>query len=227
MSVARFSALLLTAVFPASCQRAERPPDQKPSQGAAVKPCDDFTVRQDSENELATLRALDSELTADLESKRKHADELMRAGQDEKATKAAFDDLLESQEQLLKVKERRLQVEQTLREVNNPDRVANAALSPAEYELATLRALVTELSLDLDAKKALYDAVSKARPEDLPVPSEVKAGGQSMVLKYQSDQIEKTRRDYLEAREQFRTIRARLGEAELQLKELNKRSDTP
>jgi chromosome segregation ATPase len=156
MSLAKLPVLLPTVLCwtLASCDNPNHPPAEKSSQQVTAKPCDDFTVREETENELATLRALEHEMIVDLETKRAHADALMRAGQDEKGIKAAVDDLHDSQEQLLKIKKRILDSERKIAELNDPQRKTRSEREKKEEEVATLQALATELNLDLDGKKA-------------------------------------------------------------------------
>ena len=131
-----------------------------------------------------------------------------------------------------------------------------------DNEVATLQALATELNVDLDGKRSLYEALQNAKPEDLPITPALQAAlnndpqvyqadlrlqeteemlagleakygknhrtvkdarlkrdsaaekaGQeraAKILKYQSEQIEQSRRDFLEAQEQGLKIKERL-----------------
>ncbi|HUN81803.1 MAG TPA: polysaccharide biosynthesis tyrosine autokinase [Phycisphaerae bacterium] len=140
-----------------------------------------------------------------------------------------------------------------------------------DNEVATIRALSTELTMDLDGKKALYEALQNARPEDLPITPalqsvlsqdpqiyqadqklqqedetisalEARFGPNhrtvkearirrdlasekaqqersSKILKYQSEQIEQARRDFLEAQEQLLKVRERLMTSEQEQRE--------
>jgi chromosome segregation ATPase len=202
MSLAKHGVLIVATLGLASCDKPTRPPAEKTHQEVAAKPCDVLTVWQDTETELATLRALERELTADSEAKRARADSLMRAGQDEKAIKSAVDDLHDAQEQLIKVKERLIVTERKFAELNDSQRNTRSDREKKEQEVATLQALATELNVDLDGKKSLLDAMKQEKVSDR--------------------EIEQARRDYHDAQEQLLKLKERLVQANSELRDLEK-----
>lgn len=57
-----------------------------------------------------------------------------------------------------------------------------------EQEVAVYQALVTELTVDLDGKRAIWDALEKTRPEDLPITPDLKYALETDPQIYQADQ---------------------------------------
>ncbi len=145
-------------------------------------------------------------------------------------------DYREAEAQLEKVKARRILAEKEQKSAASaPDCDSNTQVHYAEKSkelgstIATLKAVEMELAIDTDGKRAQFEAVMDKNPEDMPVTPEIEARlnaegrakrtGEERVaaiLKYQSEKIERNRREYLEALEQLTKVKERriLAESE-------------
>jgi len=176
------------------------------------------------------------------------------------AIQAAWDKELQTAKRLYEEKEREIEAFQ--RHEALPAKDGNIA----NETLATLRALVTELEVDMLGKKAQWEVLEKVRPEDLPITADLQqlvsadpgvveldqkrtaandkyqalearygpnhrlvkeskaqrdeAARQAetersaKILKYNTQQIEQSRRNYLESQEQLTKLKERLFAAE-------------
>lgn len=93
-------------------------------------------------------------------------------------------------------------------EIDNYRSNEEVQLRPGEEgneTIATLKAVVTELELDTDGKKAQYEAISAIKPEDLPITPELKNQLDNDPMIYQYDQRVQ------QADETLRAMQARYG----------------
>ena len=163
-------------------------PVQKEAACCPAKAVDSQVVdaaKSDSEqhdNEtVATLKAIEMELSLDLDGKRAEYEEARRLKpQEVQVIESRERKILEAEEQLKKVKARRIVAENEQKAeasghaCNSKAQVAfTERSSEMESTIATLKAIETELSLDTDGKRAQFEAVQDKNPEDMPVTPEL------------------------------------------------------
>ncbi|HKQ49236.1 MAG TPA: hypothetical protein VJZ71_14285 [Phycisphaerae bacterium] len=141
--------------------------------------------QRETEEKILTLTALVTELQVDMYGKRALYDALKGdPNSPKKALREARKNYREAVEQLRTLKEslaeaRAEQMEFDLREAKRRQRPGEPKADSrflsqeSEQTILTLTALVTQLQKDMLRKKAIYDALSYAKPDTLPITAEL------------------------------------------------------